>query len=283
MAGLYSEAEQQKIGIDSYYSNAETRTKPNSTLFVAFRDASASVPAGEARAAFAESLFSGQPGYGGVRYVRAMCFVDFDSIKNATSAMMRWQNHKGLAIDYDKDTGVAKKRKVDSEEYHGKNKRDAQSCNYFCVRCGTKALQTNGKLLSAMPARSTGARVVDEVVGALSSLLLEPIADAQPALVKREKGTERQYRLGCRSCAAFIAYRSTPVRTEGKFLYVDPEAVSDRPLIAPNAAAASASTSTAPHDGASAVASSGSAARVAEPKSARATDADERREPAVTT
>ena len=28
-----------------------------------------------------------------------MCFVDFDNIKNATSAMMRWQGHKGLAID----------------------------------------------------------------------------------------------------------------------------------------------------------------------------------------
>ena len=61
MAGLYSEEEQAKFGIDSYYSTAETRTKPNSTLFVAFRDASAGVPAGEARAAFAEGIFSGQP------------------------------------------------------------------------------------------------------------------------------------------------------------------------------------------------------------------------------
>ena len=52
-----------------------------------------------------------------------------------------------------------------------------------------------GTLLSAMPARGTdGARVVDEANGVLKSMLLEPVAGAQPALVKREKGTERQYR-----------------------------------------------------------------------------------------
>ena len=47
--------------------------------------------------------------------------------------------------------------------------------------------------------------------------------------VQREKGTEKQYRLTCRSCAAVIAYRSVPQRTDGKLLYVNPAAVRETP------------------------------------------------------
>ena len=229
MAGKLSQAEQDKFGVDSYYDRATTKTKANTTLFVAFRDATVKV-ASEDRAAHCERLFSDCAGYIGVRQVRGMCFIDFGDIKSSTSAMMRHQGTAGLTIDYDKDTGVASKRKVEGEEMTQKNQRAAQSANYYCAQCGTKALRTNGQLLSAMPARSTdGARVVDESTSLDGELLLEPLEGAQPALIKRAKGTERQYRLACRSCAAVVAYRSVPQRADGKFLYVDPAAVREMP------------------------------------------------------
>ena len=54
-----------------------------------------------------EELFGGMPGFIGVRRVRSMTFVDFDSIKSATNAMVRYQGHRleadqrtpGLVID----------------------------------------------------------------------------------------------------------------------------------------------------------------------------------------
>lgn len=110
--------------------------------------------------------------------------------------------------------------------------RRARSCGAAadCVECGTKALKTAAKLLSAMPARSTdGARVVEEPAGLEGELLLEPLPGAQPALVQRDKGKERQYRLACRSCAAVVGYRSVPLPAAGKFLYIDPAAVRETP------------------------------------------------------
>ena len=108
--------------------------------------------------------------------------------------------------------------------------KEAQSAHYYCAQCGTKALRTSAQLLSAMPARSTdGARVVDEATALEQLLLDEPLLGSPPFLVKREKGTERQYRLTCRSCNFVIAYRSVPQRMEGKFLYVNPAAVRERP------------------------------------------------------
>ena len=44
-----------------------------------------------------------------------------------------------------------------------------------------------------------------------------------------EKGTEKQFRLGCRSCSAFIAYRSVAEAAPGKYLFVLPTAISERP------------------------------------------------------
>ena len=241
MAGRLSDAEASRIGVDSYYQNSTTRTKANTTLFVSFRDAKPPIP-DEQRSALAERIFAEVPGYVGVRQVRGMCFVDFDSIKASTAAMMRFQGQKGMTIDYDKDVGVAGKRRRENAESTKRSQHEAQSCSYFCAECGTKALKTSGMLLSAMPTRSTdAARVIDEAK-ALETLLLEPMPSAQPALVRRAKGVEKQYRLGCRSCGAHIAYRShaAPV-ADGKprYLYVHASTVRERPgpPANPNAAA----------------------------------------------
>ena len=225
MAGRLTSDEQDKYGVDSYYERATTKTKANKTLFIAFRDATVQIEK-EERASRCEQLFSDCNGYIGTRQRKGVCFVDFVDIKSATAAMMRHQHADGLTIDYDKDTGVAQKRSLATEEVTQRNQREAQSASYFCVSCGTKAFKTSAMMLSAMPARSTGDRVVDEDKN-LEQYFLEPIASAQPFLIKREKGTERQYRQGCRSCDAVIAYRSVPMRTSGKFLYVDPKAVSE--------------------------------------------------------
>ena len=162
-----------------------------------------------------------------------MSFIDFDSIKSSTAAMMKFQGESGLVIDYDKDLGVAGKRTRENEEKTQRSLGQASSASYYCRDCGTKSLQTSGKLLSAMPTRSTGAVVVDEQGGALLQLLLEPSAKSWPLLIKREKGTERQYWLACRSCEAELAYRSTPEASASKFLYVDATAVRERPPTAP--------------------------------------------------
>ena len=143
--------------------------------------------------------------------------------------MIRFQGHGGLIVDYDKDRGVAVKRQREATQTVKYAIHRAASCNYFCARCGTKALRTNGTMLSEMPARGTdGARVVEE--GAkLAQLMLEPIPGEQPARVPRPKGVELQYRLGCRSCATAIAYRSTPTIASGTFLYVLPGMVREHP------------------------------------------------------
>ena len=71
MAGRLSLAEQEAAGVNSYYAAGATKTKANSTLFVAWRDATVQVPVNE-RASKAEGIFAGQPGYIGVRAVRGM-------------------------------------------------------------------------------------------------------------------------------------------------------------------------------------------------------------------
>ena len=227
MAGRLSVADAERAGFDSYYQAAATRTAPNSTLFVAFgRDCT--VPR-ESRAAHAEAVFGLLPGYIGVRAVRNLSFVDFESVKAATAAMMRLQGKDGMTIDYDKDDGKASKRKREADDQLARRQHAAQSGDYFCCRCGTKALRTSGRLLSELPSRGTdGATVVDESTQ-LERLSLEPITGSQPLLVKRAKGTEKQFRLGCRSCATPIAYRSTAAAAPGKYLYVERGTVQERP------------------------------------------------------
>ena len=135
---LYSEAQRAAFGVDSYYDRGTTTTRANSTLFVAFRDATVKTKADE-RAAKIERLFAESPGYIGVRQVRAMCFVDFEDIKSATAAMMKHQGHEGLTIDYDKDKGVAGKRRREREETTERNLQEGSSASYYCAVCGTKA------------------------------------------------------------------------------------------------------------------------------------------------
>ena len=73
MAGLYSEGDQSKMGLDSYAGASATRTKASSTLFVRRTP--------DALLSEIESLFAAVPGYLGVRTVRKILFVDYDSIK----------------------------------------------------------------------------------------------------------------------------------------------------------------------------------------------------------
>lgn len=203
MAGRLTELEQAKVGVDSYYAAGTSRTKASNTLFVSYRDAVPPVPK-EQRAGHAENLFRQIPGYVGVRQVKGLAFVDFDSIKASTAAMMRYQGKLGLTIDYDKDAGVAGKRQRETAESTRKSQHAASSSDYFCAQCGTKALRTSGVLMSELPARGTdGARVVDESKE-LEHLLLCPLTEEQPALVRRDKGVEKQFRLGCRSCGERI-------------------------------------------------------------------------------
>jgi hypothetical protein len=228
MAGRLSAAEQERLEVDSYYNRSSSRTKPNSTLFISYRDVKPHVPK-EERAVHAEGLFSAIQGYIGVRQVKGMCFVDFDGIKASTAGMMQYQGHNGLTIDYDKDAGVAGKRQRETDEKTARAQHAASSCSYFCVSCGTKALRTNGSLLGEFPVRGTdGAHVIDE--SKLDTLLLDGIPSAQPARVQRPKGVEKQWRLACRSCGHWIAYRSAQAVAPGSFLYVVAQAVREHPL-----------------------------------------------------
>jgi len=87
MAGLYSSSERAKIGLDAYAALGATRTKATSTLFV--RHAPRSI-----KAVHIESLFSAAKGYIGVRHVRSMFFIDFESIAEASNAMVRFQGYR---------------------------------------------------------------------------------------------------------------------------------------------------------------------------------------------
>lgn len=225
MAGLLTKAETSDAGLDSYYASATTRTKPNSTLFIAFDQDG---PEPDERASMAERLFVEGQGYVGVRSVRNLVFVDYADLRGATAAMMKWQGKHGMTIDYDKDDGKAEKRRAEADAITAKRLKESDSVDSFCGTCGTKALRTGGKLLSAMPTRSTGDIVVDEAH--LASLLLEPTAGAQPCLVRRAKGTEKQFKLSCRSCSTVLAYRSTATPAPGKFLYLLGSALRETPL-----------------------------------------------------
>ena len=86
-------------------SNAVTRTKQSSTLFVT------NIPPSVGMGAV-EEVFMHDEGFHAFRTVRRMAFADFESIRHATASMRLHQGHKfeghahgkGLAIDYDKDS-----------------------------------------------------------------------------------------------------------------------------------------------------------------------------------
>lgn len=218
MSGLLTSAESNSLNLDTYYAASATRTPANSTLFVSNFG---QVPQAEVVASI-ERLFGEMRGFTGVRKVRAVCFVDFDSVKAATTAMVKFQGHQlhpndaGLKIDYDKDKGVARKRKLEDEQQQERRIHQANSDDYRCAVCGTQALRTSGVLLSVLPTRSTDNAIVVDESKQLAELLLDCADD--PVLIRRPKGIERQYRLCCRSCRQAIAYRATP--TPQSFLYV---------------------------------------------------------------
>eukprot|EP00041_Stephanoeca_diplocostata_P008523 m.126241 g.126241 ORF g.126241 m.126241 type:complete len:254 (+) comp17364_c0_seq2:255-1016(+) len=94
-----------------------TRTKQSPTLFVTNipREVFGSVKYQEEM----DTLFGSDPGFFQVRIVRGMCFVDFESVADATRAMIAHQNHRfpntglhrgGLLIDYDKDSRIKRNR-----------------------------------------------------------------------------------------------------------------------------------------------------------------------------
>lgn len=230
-AGLYSEDEKTQLyGSEaSYYAAGATRTRANSTLFVR------NLPSAS-RAVTAEELFGGMPGYCGVRCVRSITFIDFDSIKASTNAMIRYQGHRvdpeqtpGLVIDYDKDTGKADAKGGEQKRSLAKMQSANRSAAYYCCACGTLAFRTKNALLSELPARGTdGATVVDEATQLSEMPLLPPPAGAPPVSVRRAKGVEKQLRLSCRSCDAQPAYRSARAASAGtpSYLYVHSERVS---------------------------------------------------------
>eukprot|EP00316_Scyphosphaera_apsteinii_P008581 CAMPEP_0119300936 /NCGR_PEP_ID=MMETSP1333-20130426/2815_1 /TAXON_ID=418940 /ORGANISM="Scyphosphaera apsteinii, Strain RCC1455" /LENGTH=451 /DNA_ID=CAMNT_0007302875 /DNA_START=307 /DNA_END=1662 /DNA_ORIENTATION=- len=179
-----------------------------------------------------EALFAQVPGYAGIRQARGLLFVDFESIKAATSAMMKLQGHsfdgqsKGLVIDYDKDVGQAPKKKAEQQATIEKAQIKNRSADYYCYACGTKALKTRGTLLTELPTRSTdSAAVLDEHLQ-LDELLL--LTATTPVSVRRTKGVERQLRLTCRSCSEPLAYRSAVVTQQDapQYLYVHQELLS---------------------------------------------------------
>lgn len=69
-----------------------TRTKQSPTLFVTNvpREISGGVKYQEEM----DTLFGKDPGFFQVRIVRGMCFVDFESVSDATRAMIAHQNHR---------------------------------------------------------------------------------------------------------------------------------------------------------------------------------------------
>jgi len=94
-----------------------TRTKQSPTLFVT------NIPQGISSSPTFEKqmrqVFEKDAGFFGVRIVRKMCFVDYESIPHATKGMIAHQNfrfhgislnHGGLLIDYDKDSRAKRNR-----------------------------------------------------------------------------------------------------------------------------------------------------------------------------
>lgn len=109
-----------------YNGLGTTRTKQNSTLYVT------NIPRHVQNSRDFEKsmgiIFKDDPGYFGIRFKRRMCFVDFESIADATKAMIKHQNQRlpgvkpdwmGLMIDYDKDCRSKRNRAYEA----GRNKQ----------------------------------------------------------------------------------------------------------------------------------------------------------------
>uniref|UniRef100_A0A7S4FCA6 RRM domain-containing protein n=2 Tax=Chrysotila carterae TaxID=13221 RepID=A0A7S4FCA6_CHRCT len=241
MAGLFKQQEANAIGLDSYANKGATRTRANSTLFV--RGFPKAVPLSAL-----ETIFVDCPGYIGIRQVRGSCFVDFETVKTATNAMIKmqgsriqgYQMREGLQIDYDKDVGKAVTKKRERDADIQKTHHSNRSADYFCSGCGSKAIRTNGVLLCELPTRSTDGAVVLEEEVHVSELLLT--AATEPVAIRREKGVEKQLRMTCRSCEQWLAYRPAKVGSTA-YLYVRSAVLSLSPPMFGPRGDASAATS----------------------------------------
>jgi hypothetical protein len=203
-----------------------TRTKATSTLFITAIPSSISVGR-------VEELFEKEPGFFAFRTVRQMVFVDFQSVVQATNAMRKYQGHKfegckGIAIDYDKDPKSKRNR-----NYEAQRKKEVKAdlsrfqTKYSCALCGTRCLtlgkgpSTKNTLLQKLPKRSTGDTVVDEA----KYISDVRVTKGSTKLIKRAKGTEKQFRLACTQCGVDLCYRPKPLEEENKYMYVIPDAL----------------------------------------------------------
>ncbi|BBN17593.1 hypothetical protein MPTK1_7g15590 [Marchantia polymorpha subsp. ruderalis] len=180
-----------------------------------------------------EDLFKDLDGFVAFRRVRSMCFVDFQSKQQATAAIWRTNSHKfsptdeGILVSYDKDDneerGGWSVRKREDEK-RKRQETDATRIHYHCSACSHFCLKLVVPL-TELPARKTdGSRVVDMA----KDLVHLMCAKGGVKLLKREKGTEKQFRYNCELCDLCVGYRPVSYEQETKFMYVLPEALSRR-------------------------------------------------------
>ncbi|CAM6106012.1 unnamed protein product [Calypogeia fissa] len=180
-----------------------------------------------------DSLFKDLDGFVALRRVRTMCFVDFESKQQATSAIWRTNGHKfnpeeeGILVSYDKDDNEERGGWSIRKREEVKRKRqeiDATRVQYQCSACSHFCIKL-ALPLTELPARKTdGSRVVDMA----KDLVHLMCAKGGVKLLKREKGTEKQYRYNCELCDLCVGYRSAPYEEETKFLYILPKALTPK-------------------------------------------------------
>ncbi|BBN17592.1 hypothetical protein MPTK1_7g15590 [Marchantia polymorpha subsp. ruderalis] len=163
-------------------------------------------------------------------------FKDLDgfvAFRRATAAIWRTNSHKfsptdeGILVSYDKDDneerGGWSVRKREDEK-RKRQETDATRIHYHCSACSHFCLKLVVPL-TELPARKTdGSRVVDMA----KDLVHLMCAKGGVKLLKREKGTEKQFRYNCELCDLCVGYRPVSYEQETKFMYVLPEALSRR-------------------------------------------------------
>jgi hypothetical protein len=179
-----------------------------------------------------EKLFSGEAGYIGTRYKKDLMFVDFDSIKSATNAMRKHQGWKksdysrGILIDYDKDERY--KRNMAYEKEKESKMLAISSGDYFCSVCGSPALRVEAKVkFENLKKRSTDSSyALPEDTDYIREMYF---VSGSTKVVERAKGLEKQWRLNCKGCGVWCAYRCTPPESKSSFLYILGNSLTDTP------------------------------------------------------
>jgi hypothetical protein len=179
-----------------------------------------------------ETLFRGESGFIAVRYKRELLFVDFDSVKSATNAMRKhqgWKKNsysKGIIIDYDKDERY--KRNLAYEKEKESKMLAVLSGDYFCSVCGSASLRVDAKVkFENLKKRSTdGSYALPEDAEYIREMYL---VSGEVKVVERPKGMEKQWRLNCKGCGVWCAYRCTPPDVKSPFLYLLDKGLTDTP------------------------------------------------------